>query len=80
MSTLTCEQAVELLMDFLKRELPPEVAQAVQQHLEQCKPCEQHAQFETRFVLILGNCLGKERCPDRLKGRILDSLAREREE
>jgi mycothiol system anti-sigma-R factor len=80
MSGLSCEQAVELLMDFLKRELPPDVAQAMQHHLEQCKPCEQHAQFETRFVLIVGNRLGKEPCPDRLKDRILDSLAREREE
>ena len=80
MRTLTCEQAVELLMDYLKRELPPEVAQAMQQHLETCRPCEQHARFETRFVLIVGNRLGKERCPDRLKDRILDSLAQEREE
>lgn len=80
MSRLTCEQAVELLMDYLKRELPPDVAQAVQQHLEKCKPCEQHAQFESRFVLIMGNRLGQERCPDRLKSRILEGLAQEREE
>lgn len=80
MSRLTCDQAVELLMDFLKREAPPEVAQAVQEHLDKCKPCEQHALFEARFVLIVGNRLGKERCPDRLKDKILETLARERGE
>jgi mycothiol system anti-sigma-R factor len=80
MSGLTCEQALELLMDYLKRELPAEVAQAVQHHIDACKPCERHAQFETRFVLIVGNRLGKERCPDRLKSKVLDALARERGE
>ena len=80
MRELTCEQAVELLMDFLKQELPAEVAQAVQDHLEECKPCEQHAHFETRFVLIMANRLTRERCPEQLKGRILEALAREREE
>ena len=80
MSGLTCEQAVEMLMDFLKRELPPEVAQAVQDHLDKCKPCEQHARFETQFVLIMGNRLAKDRCPDQLRDKILDCLAREREE
>lgn len=80
MSALTCEQAVELLMDYVKRELPPEVAQAVQQHLDECQPCDQHARFESRFVLILETRLGRDRCPDRLKDRILDSLAQERED
>ena len=77
MSQLSCEQVVELIMDFLKRELPPEVAQAMQQHLEECRPCDQHVHFESRFVLIVGNRLGKERCPETLKRRLLETLARE---
>lgn len=80
MSGLSCEQVLELLMDFLKRELPADVARAVQQHVDACNPCEQHARFETRFVLIVGNRLGKERCPDRLRGRVLEALAREQGE
>ena len=39
MSQLTCEEVVEQLMDFLKREVPPEVAQAMQDHLDECRPC-----------------------------------------
>jgi mycothiol system anti-sigma-R factor len=80
MSRLSCEQAVELIMDFLKRELPPEVAQAMQDHIDECRPCEQHVNYESRFVLILGNRLGKERCPETLKAKLLDSLARDRGE
>jgi anti-sigma factor (TIGR02949 family) len=80
MSRLDCEQALELLMDFLKRELPPEVAQTVQRHLEECSPCDQHARFEARFVLLVEQRLGRQCCPDELKARVLDALARERGE
>jgi anti-sigma factor (TIGR02949 family) len=77
MSGLSCEQVVELLMDFLKREVPPDVAAAVQHHLDECNPCDQHARFETRFVFIVSDRLGKDCCPERLKGKILDALAKE---
>jgi mycothiol system anti-sigma-R factor len=80
MSQLSCEQAVELMMDFLKRELPAEVAQAVQHHLDECRPCEKHADYESRFVLIVGKSLGKECCPEALKRKLLETLARERGE
>jgi anti-sigma factor (TIGR02949 family) len=78
MSSLACEQALELLMDFLKRELPPDVAQTVQRHLEDCRPCERHARFEARFVLLVEQRLGRQCCPEELKARILETLARER--
>jgi anti-sigma factor RsiW len=77
MNRLACEQALALLMDYLKRELPPAMAASVQQHLDECRPCDRHARFESRFVLNLGDRLGRERCPERLKEKILDSLARE---
>ena len=80
MSRLTCEQAVQQLMDFLKRELPPEIAEEMQQHLDECNPCARHARFESRFVLLIENRLGGEKCPERLKEKIMDSLARERED
>ena len=80
MSQLTSEEVVELLMDYLKREVPAEVAQAMQDHLDECRPCEQHATYESRFVLIVGTSLGKERCPEALKRKLLETLAREREE
>lgn len=78
MSQPTCEQVVQQLMDFLKQELPPEVAAAVQRHLDDCQPCGQHARFESSFVVLIGQRLGNEPCPEALKARILDSLARER--
>jgi anti-sigma factor (TIGR02949 family) len=80
MSRLTCEQVLEELMDFLKREAPADIAALVQQHLDECRPCEQHARFEARFVFIVADRLGKACCPDQLKGKILDTLAKERGE
>ena len=77
MNRVTCEQALELLMDFLKRELSPDVAEAVRQHLDECKPCERHARFESRFVVLVETRLRSERCPESLKARILDSLIQE---
>ncbi len=78
MSALTCQQALDLLMDFLKRELSPEAAGAVQRHLDKCNPCERHARLEARFVVVIGQRLGREPCPDQLRERIRDALAEER--
>ena len=36
---LDCDAALELLHDYLKREIPPELAPVVERHLEQCAPC-----------------------------------------
>jgi mycothiol system anti-sigma-R factor len=77
MSRLTCEESLELLMDFLKRELPPEIAASVEKHLNECKPCERHARFETRFVFLIEKRLGRAPCPEQVKARILESLAQE---
>jgi anti-sigma factor (TIGR02949 family) len=78
MSTrLECEQALALLMDHLKHELPPEVAAAVQQHLDACRPCEHHARFEANFILVISQRLRRETCPAELRARVLDALQHE---
>ena len=77
MTNLACEQALALLVDFLKRELPPEAAEAVQRHLDECRPCDRHARFEARFVVVLETRLGQARCPEEAKARILEALRAE---
>jgi mycothiol system anti-sigma-R factor len=74
---LDCEETLARLMDFLKRELPPEIAAAVEKHLDECRPCERHAQFEHNFVLLLETRLGHQKCPDAVKSRVLDALRQE---
>lgn len=36
---MTCRELVELLIDFVSGELPPEALERVQQHLRMCPPC-----------------------------------------
>jgi mycothiol system anti-sigma-R factor len=72
-----CEETLAHLMDFLKRELPPQVAAAVQMHLDECRPCEHQARFEYSFVLLLETRLGRQTCPEALKTRVLDALREE---
>lgn len=74
---LECEQALALLMDHLKHELPAEVAAAVQQHLDACRPCDHHARFEANFILVISRRLGRETCPHQLRARVLDALRHE---
>ena len=77
MKDLGCEEALALLMDHVKRELPPDIAEAVQRHLEACRPCEQHAEFEARFVFVVEQRLRKDQCPESVRARILDALRKE---
>ena len=74
---LNCDEVLELLVDFLKQELPQDLAAVVEQHLKACRPCEGHARFEMRFVVMLEQRLGKETCPDRVKVQILEALKNE---
>jgi anti-sigma factor RsiW len=39
MTEITCRQLVELLIDFITGELPPEHQQRIEKHLRECPPC-----------------------------------------
>jgi anti-sigma factor (TIGR02949 family) len=77
MSGVDCAQALTNLNDYLKRELTPELMAEVRRHLEQCRPCFQHAQFEERFLKMLETRARKESCPAKLRARILALLREE---
>jgi anti-sigma factor (TIGR02949 family) len=72
-----CEQALTHLQDFLKREITPELAAEVRQHLEHCRPCFRHARFEENFLTMLETHCTKETCPSKVRARILAMLRRE---
>ncbi|MEW5876202.1 MAG: zf-HC2 domain-containing protein, partial [Candidatus Zixiibacteriota bacterium] len=46
---INCLQALEKLYDYVDGELPPADRAAVQEHLEACRPCLTHFEFETLF-------------------------------
>lgn len=73
---LDCERALALLQDYLKREADPASAPLVEQHLARCAPCLSHARFERNFLLLLQARAAEIRCPDALRARIAEALAR----
>jgi anti-sigma factor (TIGR02949 family) len=77
MTQMDCEQALAHLQDYLKRELTPELVGEVKQHLQRCRHCFSHAQFEESFFLKLQTCGRHETCPDELRKRILAALQAE---
>ncbi|HEV8454846.1 MAG TPA: zf-HC2 domain-containing protein [Gemmatimonadales bacterium] len=77
MSRIDCEEALTHLHDYLKRELTPELVGEVQQHLERCRHCFTHAQFEESFFQKLQTCARHETCPRELRARILAALRAE---
>lgn len=70
-----CSRVLELLQDYLKRELTPEMIDAFEAHLERCAPCFQSAAFERNFMnLLSGRVAAGTRCPDALRARVLEAL------
>ena len=74
MSGLDCGEAMAHLHDYLKRELTPDLVVEVRLHLERCRDCEGHAQFEQSFLLMLETRARKETCPKEVRARIVAAL------
>jgi anti-sigma factor (TIGR02949 family) len=77
MSGVDCAQALIHLGDYLKQELTPELMVEVRQHLERCRDCFTHAQFEESFLIMLETRAKRETCPNKLRARILTLLREE---
>jgi anti-sigma factor (TIGR02949 family) len=71
---IDCREALDHLQDYLKREMTPELAVEVKQHLERCRPCLNHARFEESFLIMLSTHAGRATCPEVLRARIVAAL------
>jgi len=69
-----CREALELLQDYLKQELTPELEDKITKHLQKCRPCFANLQFERGFLEMLDRKAKGQCCPDRLRERILAQL------
>jgi anti-sigma factor (TIGR02949 family) len=69
-----CARARANLIDFLKQELPADLAAQVRQHLADCPPCEDCAEYERRFVALLQERLRGDPCPSSVRARVLAAL------
>jgi len=77
---IDCREAGARLQDYLKRELTPELASEVRDHLVRCRGCFGHAQFEETLVQLMEARARRETCPGALRDRIRDLLRAEAEE
>ena len=71
---LDCDETMRLLMDYLKQEMTAATAQEVRRHLEACRECDDHAQFEQNFLKLLEERLGRDTCPEKLRARLAEVL------
>ena len=74
---IDCRQATEQLHDYSSGKSPG-LAEEIRAHLDRCKPCFNHAQFEENFLRLLESC-GRQRCPGTLRARIVALLQTEAE-
>ena len=74
MNRLDCQEALDHLQDYLKRELTPELVSEVKTHLERCRDCSGYACFERSFLQLLERRAEKESCPKEVRARIVAAL------
>lgn len=60
---LSCRKRLELLCDYLDKELPPEARKAVAAHRRSCLPCAEILTGLTRTVGLLKTLRGRQRAP-----------------
>ena len=73
---MTCEEAVKKLYQYIDRELNQSAVMQIDKHLEICRMCCDHFEFEKRMkVLVHDSCFQKKASP-LLKSKIMDDLTR----
>lgn len=72
---ITCRELVELLIDFVSGELPPEHRARVEQHLSRCPPCVNYVETYRLTIRLTRQLPREEELPAELKRRLQAALA-----
>ena len=73
-AALDCDEALELLHEYLKRHLTPDLAERVRAHIVKCRPCISHSRFEANYLRMLEDKLKTTTCPPDSRERILTTI------
>lgn len=73
-----CQECIDLLVDYLEGDLPPERARALDIHLELCPPCVSFVRTYKGTVDVARN-LPVDEIPPELTQRLLEFLRREKD-
>ncbi len=71
---MTCEEAVTKLYEYLDKELDQESVALLEKHLELCKTCCNHFEFEKKVRSLIQEKCTDARAPQFLKNKILNRL------
>jgi len=71
---IDCDEAVEHLYTYLDEALTPEVQKAVRSHLEHCRDCFGHFEFERAFLRFLEARCRAQGAPPDLRKRVFEGI------
>src|SRR6266436_9073687 len=74
---MNCEEATKLMDGYLDGELDPITSQTIEQHLRECRNCEQAYKTHGSLIRTLGNATPYYKAPAELRERIQSSLREE---
>jgi anti-sigma factor RsiW len=74
---MNCKQATDLMDGYLDGELDPITSQAIEQHLRDCRNCEQRYMANRKLIHAIGSAMPFYEAPAGLRERIQFSLREE---
>src|SRR3989442_12173389 len=74
---MNCEEATKLMDGYLDGELDPITSQTIEQHLRECRSCDQGYKTHSLLIRAIGNGIPYYRAPAELRERIQSSLREE---
>ncbi len=72
--TMTCKEAVDKLYEYLDREADGMTASQVEKHLDLCRLCCDHFEFEKKLKELVQKSCFQEKAPTFLKDKIQKAL------
>jgi len=74
---MTCEETIKLMDGYLDGELDPITSQGIDQHLRDCRDCEQRYVANNKLIRAIGSAMPYYKAPAELRERIQSSLREE---
>lgn len=77
MTDIECAAAMRQLFDYLDGELTEERMQAIRAHLDGCRRCHPHYDFQQVVLSALSSLREVRPAPGELRARVMEALRRE---
>lgn len=71
---MTCQEAVDKLYEYLDREIDDITAAQIEKHLDLCRLCCDHFEFEKKMKDLVQESCVQQKAPSILKNKIRKAL------